>query len=119
MTDVEAIDAALAAHAQWRNRLNEAIQKGHSEFKVDAVMVDNACQFGKWLYGLSAAEQASEQFKKVKELHAAFHKAAAQTLDLALKGKKDEAQKSLDLGGDYNRASGKLVLALKEWKEKV
>jgi hypothetical protein len=118
MVDKSQIDAALSAHAQWRNRLNEAIEKGTSEFQVDTVKVDNACQFGKWLYGLPPSDQNSEEAKKIKELHAAFHKVAAETLSMALSGKKEEANKSMQLGGNYNRASGKLVLALTDWKNK-
>lgn len=111
-----AIENALAAHAEWRNRLHDAIDNGTSEFKVDAIKVDNGCTFGKWVYSLPQEEQNSEKCIKVKQLHAEFHRIAAETLDLALSGKKDEANKNMSLGGSFNRASGKLVLALNEWK---
>ncbi|MBI5473545.1 MAG: CZB domain-containing protein [Ignavibacteriae bacterium] len=119
MVTKEAIEAALAAHAQWKKRLQDAITTGQSEFKPDAVKKDNACQFGQWLYGLPQQDTASEDFKKVKMLHAEFHKIAGEILMLALSGKKENAMKMLGFGGSYGTATGKLVLALQSWKGKI
>ena len=55
----------------------------------------------------------------MKELHAEFHNAAAEILDLALKGKTEEAQKKLEFGGGYGQISGRLVLALQAWRNKL
>ena len=119
MISTEAIDAALTAHTQWKKRLHDALKTGQSEFQVAVVKRDNACQFGQWLYGLSQEERNSDECKKVIELHAEFHKTAAEILDLALRGKKEEALTLLQFGGAYGIVSGRLVLALQAWKGKV
>ena len=119
MIKKEEIDAALNAHAQWKQRLIDAIATGKSEFKPDVVKADNTCQFGKWLYGLTKADTQSEDYSTIKELHAHFHKVAGEILQSALSGKKEEALKRIDYGGDYGTASGKLVLALQRWKSKI
>jgi methyl-accepting chemotaxis protein len=119
MLTKDSIDAALAAHSQWKKRLLEAVSTGKSEFKPETVKLDNACQFGQWLYGMSDAEQKSEDYLKVKQLHAEFHKIAGSILQLAVSGKKDEAHAKLDPGGEYGKAAGKLVLALQTWKDRM
>ena len=115
----ESIDAALNAHAQWKKRLVDAVATGRSEFDPVTVKKDDQCQFGKWLYGLSAADKASEDFAKARQLHADFHKVAGEILSLALAGKKAEAQAKLEFGGDYSHITGKLVIALQTWKGKL
>jgi hypothetical protein len=119
MVTKEAIDAALSAHAQWRKRLENAISAGQSEFKVNIVKRDNSCQFGQWLYGLPQGDKKSEDFNKVKALHADFHKTAGEILELALAGKKEEALKKLEYSGQYGQVTGKLILALNAWKAKL
>jgi len=119
MVTREAIDAALSAHAQWKKRLQDAIATGKSEFKADAVKKDDGCQFGQWLYGLTGEDTKSDMYTKVKSLHADFHKTAGDILELALTGKKEEALKKLEAGGPYGSATGKLVLALQAWKDKL
>jgi hypothetical protein len=117
MVTKESINAALDAHAQWKKRLMDAIGTGKSEFKAEEVSKDNRCQFGQWLYKLPSEDTRSEDFRKVQQLHAEFHRVAGSILSLALAGKKDEALSRLDYKGDYGLISGKLVLALNRWKD--
>ena len=119
MVTKEAIDAALTTHVQWKKRLQEAISTDKSEFRPGIVKLDNACDFGKWLYGFSEEDRRSQDYIKVKELHANFHIIASEILQLALSGKKDEAQNMLAMGGNYGIATDKLVFALQTWKSKL
>ena len=119
MVTKEAIDAALLAHGQWKKRLQDAISTGQSEFKAVDVKRDDACQFGKWLYGLPQEDKNSEHYQTVKSLHADFHKAAGEVLELAIAGKKQEALKKLEYDSQYGIAAGKLVVALQLWKAKL
>jgi hypothetical protein len=119
MVTKEAIEAALAAHAQWKKRLQDAIETGQSSFQAENVRKDNACQFGQWLYALSDTDRNTAVFTKVRELHASFHRTAGEILHLALSGKRAEALKALEFGGPYGKATGELVLALQAWKQQI
>jgi len=119
MVNKDSIDAALAAHSQWKKRLQDAIATHRSEFDPAVVKRDNACQFGQWLHGLPPQDKVSEDFKRVRDLHAEFHKVTGEILELALSGRKDDALHQLEAGGSYGSASGKLVLALQGWKAKL
>lgn len=119
MVDREAIDAALAAHAQWKKRLCDAIESGQSTLQPADVRKDNECQFGRWLYGLPESDRQTGMFLKVRELHAAFHRTAGEILQLALSGRKAEGLKALEFGGPYGKATGDLVLALQTWKQRL
>lgn len=119
MVSKEAIEAALAAHAQWKQRLQDAIATGQSTFQAENVRKDNACQFGQWLYAVSEADRNTPMFMKVRELHASFHRTAGEILHLAVSGKKAEALKALEFGGPYGKATGELVLALQTWKQQI
>jgi hypothetical protein len=119
MVTKEAIDAALSAHAQWKKRLQDAATNGQSDFEVEIVKKDNECQFGKWLSSLSQEEKNSEDFQKIKTVHTEFHTIAGEILKLALSDQKSEAMKMLEFGGQYGVSTGKLVLALNSWKNKL
>jgi FMN phosphatase YigB (HAD superfamily) len=89
MSTTESITKAIAAHGLWKTRLKEAVATGSSLFRPDAVKLDNACDFGKWLYSMTPA-QRDAGWEKIKGLHAAFHLEASKILALALTGKKAE-----------------------------
>lgn len=116
MNDIEHLNNAIAAHGRWKARLKQAIELSKSEWKAEAVRADKLCDFGNWLYSCSAAEMASERWKKVRDLHAEFHKEAARILTLALRGQKAEAQAALALGSHFSKNSADLTLALVDWR---
>lgn len=115
----EDIDKALNAHGAWRQRLITVIATGNSDVQVSQVQVDNACAFGKWFYSLAPADRSAAVCAKIQALHADFHKEAARILGLALAGKKAEAEKAMAFGGAFMDISGKLSLALNQWKSSV
>lgn len=115
----EKIETAIAAHSAWKSKLRSAIDTGKSDFDPRIVAQDNQCEFGKWIYGLPASETADEHFIEVKNHHAAFHKAAAKVLTLALEGKKAEAEKEIGLNSEFATVSSKCMLTLMDWKKKI
>jgi hypothetical protein len=119
MIDSKMIDKALLAHKEWKIRLESAIQTGQSDFNPVVVKTDNACEFGKWLYGLSSVDKSAMDFKTIKDLHAEFHKIAGDILQLAVSGQREEALKKLSFGGFYGVASSNLSTALYEWKKRL
>ena len=120
MANIQELDKAIAAHGMWRTRLKMAIDTGALDTPVATIRVDNQCALGKWLYGttLNAQDKLSENFKTVQSLHADFHKSAAGVAELALSGKKSDAEKMMSLNGEFSVVSGKLIGALMEWKKK-
>lgn len=117
----DAIKDAISAHGAWKARLKSAIDSGKIEIPVVTIRKDNECIFGKWLYGptISAEVKNSSVYKTALELHAKFHKAAAEVAELAMAGKKSEAEKMMGLGGKYADASAKLTKAMMDWQKQL
>lgn len=115
----DGISKAIPAHGAWKRRLADAIASSRSEYSVEVVRTDNQCEFGRWLYGLPDAEQASPECAKVRDLHAKFHLEAAKTLALALAGNREEAERTMVLDGPYSVASSALTMAMMEWRRKL
>ena len=116
MSTKDAITKGIGAHGMWKQRLLDAIKTGQSEWTPDVVCQDNQCEFGKWLYSCSPQEKSSPHYNNVKDLHAKFHKTAANVLTLALANKKSEAEKEIAPGSEYATNSGALTKEMMEWK---
>jgi hypothetical protein len=119
MVTRDAIDAALAVHAKWRARLESAIATGKSDFIPAVVAKDDACDFGRWLHTLAGEDVKTAHYAKVKSFHADFHAMAGKILNMAVSGRKADAQKALEPGGEYARIAGKLVMAMTVWKDSI
>lgn len=119
MASIEELDKAIGAHGMWKVRLKSAIESGKIDTPIETIRVDDQCAFGKWFFGstLSPQDKASSHYKTVKELHAEFHKTAARVAELAVNGKKAEAEKMIATGGEYASISSKLTQAMMEWKK--
>jgi hypothetical protein len=119
MVDPMEIDNAIAAHGAWKSRLKTAIDTGTLETSPATIGADNKCAFGGWLYGstLTPQEKASPEYNEIKRLHAQFHQLAGRVAQLALAGKKAEAEAIMGPSAEYAAISGKLTLALMQWKK--
>src|ERR1039457_3641267 len=115
--DLAMLQTAISAHSAWRARLKTASASGKFDFPVSTVKADNQCQFGKWLYGseLPADEKQTEQYRKVKRLHAQFHEEASKVAQFAISGQQSAAEKALGLSGDFSKTSSALMDALHQW----
>jgi hypothetical protein len=107
----------IAAHGQWKFRLRDAITNGKSEFTVAGVKVDNACEFGKFLHSLPPATQGTPGCSKVRAKHAEFHQEAARVLELALSGRKADAEKALAIGSSFQKLSSELATLMMDWQK--
>lgn len=116
----EEIDKAIGAHGMWKARLRSSIDTGKTEVPVATIMMDNQCEFGKWLHGttITSAEKVSADYKQVKDLHTTFHTLAAKVAELATTGKKTEAEKMMAQGGEYAKTTSALTAAMMGWKQK-
>jgi methyl-accepting chemotaxis protein len=113
------IDKAIGAHGAWKQKLTDAAEGRSGTLKVETVRVDDKCEFGKWLYSLPGSVRATETGKRVRSLHADFHKAAADVLELALAGRKEEAHASLARGSTFALVSSRLTTLMMEWKRSL
>ena len=121
MPDRREIDNAIAAHAKWKVRLKQAIDTGKIDATVGVIRKDDQCDFGKWLktLKLSATDPNTPHFNSIRGLHAQFHESAARVAELALGGKKQDAEKAMAYGGDFTGVSSKLTSAMLEWKKSI
>jgi hypothetical protein len=115
MTKLTIFDHAVFAHSQWKRRLRQAIETGKSQWTVAEVRADDRCDFGDWLKRLPVSKKMSEPYSDLRSLHAEFHKAASEVLQLALAGKKGEAEAAISMGSHFSQISAKLVLTLSNW----
>lgn len=53
---LEEIQNAMRAHGMWKLKLKTAISSGGATLDVDVVTRDGCCDFGKWMYSISAPE---------------------------------------------------------------
>ena len=110
------IQAAIAAHGQWKLRLKQAIAIGKIDANPEDVAVDNKCEFGKWLYGPGITPEIKETkpYEVVKRLHAEFHICASKILRHTEAGEMDAAMELMQ--GEYAERTQKLMLVLTKWK---
>lgn len=114
----QAVDNAINAHTMWLIRLRKSINQGSSEFKPETVKPDNNCEFGKWFYSeLAKTHQNTPIYAEIKNLHARFHKQAAAILELALKGKKKEAEMEMEATSEFKKLSLQLIGKLNTLKQ--
>jgi len=102
LTFEEQIRSSVGAHGLWKGRLRTAIDSGSSPFSPEAIRVDDACEFGRWLYSLAGTEyRAHPLFETVRNKHAEFHLTAASVLQLALSGNKEAARQMIAPGSRF------------------
>jgi methyl-accepting chemotaxis protein len=114
--DTANIDHAIVAHSRWKERLRAAIAAGECEVSVTQARRDDACDLGRWLRSLPATGPDAARIAALVRLHAAFHREAAQVLQLALSKQKTQAEAAMASGSPFIHAATDLIMALTEWK---
>lgn len=110
------IKRAIGAHGMWKTRLKQAIATGKSEFDPATVARDDACEFGQWLASVDGGHRSDMDWTKVRESHAAFHRAAADVLRLALSGHADQANAAMQPGAPFAEASTACTATMLHWE---
>jgi hypothetical protein len=97
----------IQAHVMWKQRLTSLLAGESAEtLDPDTIRLDDLCQLGLWIYGEGAAMAHLPQYEEVRELHAQFHRYAADVVRLYAAGRLDDAQNLLR--GEYSKLSEKL-----------
>ena len=119
MASIKEIDKAIGAHGLWKSRLKMTIESSRIDTPVETIRRDDECDFGKWLHGstLTSSDKATKQCQAVVDLHARFHQTASRVVELALTGRKSEAETMMISGGEYAVVSDELTRAMTEWKK--
>ncbi len=113
MTEFD-IDAAIASHEDWKDRLRRVVEGTSSEV-MDPQEVGDAdcCSLGKWLQ--SSGKDMLGQYPAFEMLvarHRYFHAQAAAVVSLSQAGESDKALQLFQ--GGYRHASNQVTLLLKE-----
>lgn len=97
--------------------MRTAIETGSSNLDPDLVARDDACDFGRWLYGpeLSETVRHSPHYAKVRALHGRFHLCACAMLRKALRGDRAGAEAGMAANGAFSAASAELTQAMMAW----
>lgn len=110
------IDTAIAAHENWKLRLQNYLNGSSTEtLQPEVVCLDDRCDLGKWLHGPGGQRLGRyPAFSVLVARHKYFHVQASSVVALAHANDKLSASKILD--GSYRHASTQVVLLLKELK---
>lgn len=109
---------AVRSHLAWAWRLKDFI-RGRELLDADSVAQDNRCPLGQWMYGEGTRHQYLDEFVELKELHAEFHRRAADIVRIAESGDTTAAAKRLEFGGAFKNLSSRLVEALHRLDKKI
>lgn len=111
-------DDAIAAHIKWKVRLNQFIDgTGTEKLDSNVVCKDNVCDLGKWIYGDGAKHKVAPSYKNLVNLHANFHKCAAEVVKKVETGDKNSAKTMLS--GPFANASKDTIGAIMQLKKEV
>ncbi len=110
------IDTAIAAHENWKLRLQNYLNDTSKEdLQPDVVCRDDRCDLGQWLHGPGGQRLGHyPAFSLLVARHKFFHVQASTVVALAQAGEKDKAEKAMST--TYRHASTQVVLLLKELK---
>ncbi|HEX7491636.1 MAG TPA: CZB domain-containing protein [Candidatus Limnocylindrales bacterium] len=116
----EQLQKAITAHGVFKVRLGQMVEAGTGEMTAAVAAADNKCPLGEWLYtGIDASARSTPQYQNVKELHATFHHAAGEIVNLSAAHKRGEALAAMEMGSTFKQASAKLVVALSGWADSL
>lgn len=110
------IDTAIAAHENWKVRLQNYLDGNSTEvLNPEVVCQDDRCDLGKWLHGPGSQRLGKyPAFAVLVARHKYFHVQASTVVALSQGGDKEKATHTLT--SSYRHASNQVVLMLKELK---
>lgn len=112
------IDVAIAAHRNWRKRLEWAIE-GTGDKLLDPARIqdDTACVLGGWIFGQGGKDLAGPLVDELIVEHRKFHQIAAEVVRLAHLGRTEDANYLIN--GAYTEASHKVIELLEALRPRL
>jgi methyl-accepting chemotaxis protein len=111
-------DDAIAAHIEWRFRLNQFIDgTGTEHIDSSTVCKDNLCALGKWIYGEGVTHRDAKHYADLVAKHANFHRCAG---DIVKKvDSHDKAGAVSILNGEFSISAKETVTAIMDLKKEI
>jgi cephalosporin hydroxylase len=108
---------ALSIHVCCKEGLREAIETGIPHPPSGMIRSNVMCEFGQWLNSsdLSIEISSSQHHANIQKIHADFHIAAAEIMELVEIGETQQAKQMMLLGGKYTLQANKLKTEILNW----
>jgi diguanylate cyclase (GGDEF)-like protein len=111
----EQVEATIATHYYWLDRMREAVATGRTELDLAEVEREDLCPIGVWLNStISEALRNMPLYYVTKYRHAVFHRSMARLLAAAL-ARQPEAAMSLEPDGDFTKVASSLLKSFRDW----
>lgn len=105
------LDNAAAAHALWKTKLRAAIAK-HEQLDIVTLSRDDCCELGQWLHGEGKSAYGHlGAHGHCMHKHLDFHGEVTKVARMVNAGRFTEAQRMLDIGSGFAKASSALSVA--------
>ena len=114
---IRTLEAAIRSHSEWKHKLNQAIHNQQTDLPVERLADYHVCDFGMWLEHQNATSLPA--YHRIHQMHAQFHKQAAEIFELAKKGDTATAEQKMALGSPFRDTSAALVQLLAQTKEQL
>lgn len=98
------IEAALKAHAAWREHFKDILH-GRAPFDLKEVGSSEQCELGRWLINEGYRMIPTTLHDEICEVHREFHRIAAEILQKIKDKRYAEAKRDIELDGAFNRTS--------------
>ncbi len=109
-------DNAIEAHRNWKVTLRKAIAR-RERLDADTICRDDRCALGQWLHGPGGERFGSRKlFTDLLSRHASFHAAAGEVARHINAGAYEDAERQIDSGSDFARASTEVATLLMTFK---
>ncbi|MDO9165485.1 MAG: methyl-accepting chemotaxis protein, partial [Rhodoferax sp.] len=110
------LDNAIQAHAEWRTKLRSAATR-QEKLDAETISRDDCCELGKWVHGAGQSKFGGKPtFVDLIHAHQEFHKEAGKVARAVNQGAGAGAEKMLESGTSFSRASsevGRLIIQFK------
>jgi hypothetical protein len=108
---------AMTTHVCCKDCLRQAMETGVCNPPSAVIRSETMCEFGKWLDSsdLEIEITASPHYTNMRKIHADFHTAAADVMELVEIGETQQAQQMMLVGGDYTVHANNLRSEFLSW----
>lgn len=106
------LDDASRVHVEWKIKLSRYLSNPDGSLKAAEVAQEDRCELGKWILGEGMKHSQIEIFRKLREEHARFHRAASEVVDKADQGKFLREEIALGSQSEFSLASNAVVSAI-------